>query len=234
MAQKTTENKIDKITIGCIILFLFPFLLIGIWTLYSSLNKLYLQNKAKNWIPIEAEIKNVEFISVRNAGSRGNSFETKCTYTYTFKSKKHTSNIISIGYNRNNTEKHRELYDLLRYVNKITAYVNPTKPNDSTLIKGTNSSTISLLIFSILWNSFILVFFKYKNKKLVIAFVLFFIFGLATIIFGVYHTDFEKRINIIDKKSIEEIKETERKQFEESIQRYENTIPIQVNSSPHN
>ena len=214
MKQKDTESNSNRGNIGCIILFISPFLFIGVWTLYSSLNKLYLQNKAKDWIPVEAEIRDVDFITTR-IGFRGESFETQCTYTYTFRDEKYTSNTISIGYGSNNTENHRELYDLLKYTNKITAYINPNKPSDSILAKGMNSSAISLLIFSILWNGFIIVFYNSKNKKLLIGFMLLFIIGLATIISGVSHTDFKKKINIIDKKSKREIEELERKQFEE-------------------
>ena len=223
--MKPKENKtiFKVIGNGCGVLFILIFLIVGIWPLYLSITNFYLQNKTKDWIPIEAHIKDVDFITTYHTGSSGKSYEVKCSYTYIIENNEYTNNTISIGYGSNNTENHNELYELLRYNDKVTAYVNPEKYENSTLAKGVNSSTTSLLIFSILWNGFILIFLKNKNKRILIIFALLFISGLLIIISGVTHTNFKEKINIIDKKSKKEIEEIKRKQFEESIERYENS-----------
>ena len=213
MKQKNTNKEGSKTNLGCVILFLLPFFIVGVWSLYVSLNGLYLQSKVINWIPVESVINNVEF--VRTPTRRGETFETKCNYNYKIQGKTYANNNISIGYRKNNTENHRKLYDILIYANKVTAYVNPNNYNESTLTRGSNSSTISLLIFSLLWNGFIVVLFKNKNKIVIGIFILFFIISLGIIISGVLHTDFEKKLDIIDKK------ETESGVFQESINRYE-------------
>ncbi|WP_435261838.1 DUF3592 domain-containing protein [Tenacibaculum sp. nBUS_03] len=207
--------------IGCAILVIVPFLLIGIGTLYISLSNLYLQIKTNDWIPVEAQIKDVKLISTpHDDGSY--SYETKCTYTYIYENINYTNNIISIGYGNNNTENHQELYKILQYTNILTAYINPNKPNDSTLAKGINSTTTSLLIFSILWNGFIFVFYKAKKyKKIIPFFILIFISGFVIIISGISHTNFKEKITIIDKKSEKEIKQIEEELFYKAIEEHE-------------
>jgi len=211
--------------IGCITLIILPFLLIGIGTLYISLSNLYFQIKTNDWVPVEAQIEDIKLISTPHDDGAGYSYETKCTYTYIYENKNHTNNIISIGYgnnNNNNTENHQELYEILKYTNILTAYINPDKPNDSTLAKGINSTTTSLLIFSILWNGFILVFYKANQyKKIVPIFALIFIGGLIIIISGISHTDFKEKINVIDKKSKKEIEQIEEELFYKIIEEYE-------------
>ncbi|WCC41118.1 DUF3592 domain-containing protein (plasmid) [Tenacibaculum finnmarkense] len=219
------KNKLSNNTegVGCIILFILPFLLIGIGTLYLSLNTLYLQSKTMNWIAVDALIESVDFITTYGHGADdGITYETKCTYTYIYENKNYSNNIISIGYGSNNTENHKELYKTLQYVNRLTAYINPEKPNDSTLAKGINSSMISLLIFSILWNGLLLVFYKGNKYRIITPlFILVFICGIIIITTGVFHTNFKKKINILEKKSKEEIEQIESELFYKAIEEYE-------------
>lgn len=216
------KNKIEnkKLGFGCALFFILPFFLIGIITLYISLSNLYFQIETNNWVPVIAKIKNVEIVATAsNISEPSISYETKCNYTYTYNNKKYTNNIISIGYGSNNTENHQELYRILKYSSSLTAYVNPDKPNNSTLVQGINSSTTSLLIFSILWNSFIILFLKAKNnKRLIFIFVTIFIGGLVVIISGISHTNFNKKINIIKKKSEREIEQMKDKELQEMIE----------------
>jgi len=215
---------------GCFILFIIPFLLVGIATLYIGLSNLYFQIETNDWVPVKAKIIDVEIVATSSGGGRvrgggGTSYETKCNYRYSYKNIKHTNNIISIGYGNNNTENHQELYAILKYASTITAYVNPENPNNSTLVKGINSSTTSLLIFSILWNGFVLFFFVKKNvRKFTFIFAVIFISGLIVIISGVSHTNFKKRINIIEKKSEKEIEEMKGKELKEIIEKYGSDI----------
>ncbi|CAA0227924.1 DUF3592 domain-containing protein [Tenacibaculum maritimum] len=221
MKLKNTITK-NIAGIGCATLIILPFLLIGIGTLYISLSNLYLQIKTNDWIPVKAEIEDIKLISTPHDDGGGYSYETKCTYTYIYENKNYTNNIISIGYGNNNTENHQELYKILKYTNVLTAYVNPCKPDDSILAKGTNSTTTSLLIFSVLWNGFILVFYRAnKYKKITPIFILIFISGLVIIISGISHTNFKERITVIDKKSEKEIKQIEEELFDKIIEEYE-------------
>ena len=215
MKNKLSNNREG---VGCVILFILPFLLIGIGTLYISLNTLYLQIKTMNWIAVDALIESVDFITTYDDDD-SITYETKCTYTYSYKNKNYINNIISIGYGSNNTENHKELYKTLEYTNRLTAYINPEEPNNSTLAKGINSSMISLLIFSILWNGLLLVFYKGNKYRIITPlFILVFICGIIIITTGVFHTNFKEKINILEKKSKEEIEQIESELFYKAIE----------------
>ena len=221
-----TKTKITRVlgNITVFSLLVLPFFIVGIWTMYISLTSFYEQIQTRNWIPIEAEIQDIKYVSTEHISSdnrRGESYEVKCIYTYFFNSVKYTNTIISIGYGSNNTENHSELFNILKYVNKLTVYVNPDKNESSVIVKGTNSSTISLMIISILWNGFILIFLS-KNIIVPRIFALLFVCSIILIASGVLHTDFRKKINIIEKKSEKEIDEIIRKSLQESIKYHEN------------
>ena len=213
-----------KHSLGCFIMIIIPLFLIGLTTLYIGLTNLYLQVETNNWVSVTAKIIDVEIVATRSSGGGihggdGISYETKCSYSYFYKNKKYTNNIISIGYGSNGTENHQDLYDLLKYANTIKAYINPDKPYDSILAKGFNSSTISLLIFSVVWNSFILLFFRTKNlKQTMFIFIVIFISGFIVLRSGVIFTDFKKKIKIIEKKSEQEIEKMGDKELEEMIE----------------
>ena len=198
--------KKNKQGTGCLLLFFSPFILVGIAILYMGLKDLYLQNKTSNWIPVQAHIEDVEFVTY-STGEGGGSYETKCTYSYTYKNKKYSNNIIAIGYRANSDRNHRELYEILKYdANIVTGYVNPESPNNAVLIKGKiMSSIISLLIIPFSIFVFIAIFFNRKNKVLSFSFSLIFVAGILLVSSGVLQTNFKKKIIVIDKKTKEEI-----------------------------
>ena len=198
--------KKNKQGTGCLLLFFSSFILVGIGMLYMGLKDLYLQNKTSNWMPVQAHIEDVEFVTYSTKG--GSSYETKCTYSYTYKNKKYSNNIIAIGYRANSNGRNQdELYEVLKYdANIVTGYVNPDNPNNAVLIKGEiMSSTISLFIIPFSIFVFIAIFFNRKNKVLFFSFSFIFVAGILLVSSGVFQTDFKKKIIVIDKKTKAEI-----------------------------
>ncbi|MFC5045402.1 DUF3592 domain-containing protein [Aquimarina hainanensis] len=224
-------KKRDLPANGCISLLVLPFLLIGMVSLYLSVSPIYFQFKARNWIPVNAQLIDVTLIKTPHGDGPGYSYETQCNYTYTYKHNTYTNQTISFGYGNNNTENHEELYDMLKYTTEVVAYINPKNPQDAILAKGINSSTISLLVFAILWNGMLGIFvarFFINHKSHIIytwVFIFVFISGFILISSQVLHTDFEEKIKIVTQKTKEEIEQMKQQQIENAIKLFENQQP---------
>lgn len=157
----------NKLAAGCLIMFITPFIVIGIgtfsWSVYRFLESLYTNSwQATPALVTECSIKTED---------TGESYLEKVliSYTYTFTGKKYTSSRIAIGYSTNNIEDHRAIYDKLKSAKTVMVYVNPDDPRKAVIVKGTNQSTIFLFLFSIMWNSFLaafaIPFFLWRKEK---------------------------------------------------------------------
>jgi hypothetical protein len=157
----------NKLAAGCLIMFITPFIVIGIGTFSYSVYRFLESLPTHSWQSTPATVTECRIKTVEDIES--DSQKVLITYNYTFAGKAYTSAQISIGYSTNNVEYHRELYEVLKNARRIMVYVNPDNPNNAVVVKGTNNSTVFLFLFSIMWNSFLaafaIPFFLWRKEK---------------------------------------------------------------------
>ena len=201
------ENEIpkEKSPSGCLILFLAPFILIGIWSLSYSLKNIYKSVSTSDWTRVTATINDLK-LDHEIDDDGGESDLVKINYEFFIKNKNYHSTKIAFGYGRNNTEDHESLFHKLENCKKVIAYVNPADNYDSILIKGLNNSIIGMLIFSIMWNSLISIFLlplftkniKYDPKKVLPFVVIIWLIGFTLLLTKSVKTNIENRIEVIE------------------------------------
>lgn len=130
--------------------------MVGLGTLLFSSYSIFKTEQAKGWIPVSANIEKTDITSHSNKGTV--SHEVIVRYLYVIEGKKYSGNRIAFGYGMNNIDDHDGLYSKLENSKKVLVYVNPSNNEESVIVPGMNDSITGLLIFTILWNSFIVVF----------------------------------------------------------------------------
>lgn len=196
---------------GCGLVFILPFLLIGLGCLSFSLYYIFKTEQAKGWIQIPANVQKIDIDSHSNKGTV--SYEVIAKYFYTIEGKKYSGDRIAFGYGMNNIDDHDGLFSRLQSSKRIIIYVNPNDKQESVIVPGMNDSIVGLLIFSILWNSFIVALGivplfvkgvdrnnkpKYTSREatLIIAFV--WGIGIILLLSKCLHIDIESKINVIE------------------------------------
>lgn len=153
--------------VGCLIMFLAPFLILGIGTFTYSVFGLLQGLTTVYWEPTTATINECSILNSEDSESY--SQEVIISYTYMFAGKTYIGTRISIGYTLNNVEDHSELFEKLKNAEKILVYVNPYNPSKAVIVRGMNNSTFFLFLFSIMWNSllsvFIFPYYKWRKEK---------------------------------------------------------------------
>lgn len=202
------ELKEKKTSWGCVILFFMPFVLVGLWTFFSSIINIYNSEKTQNWPKVIANVKNVK-LDYHNDDDGGESYEVKIKYEYLINNKKYQSEKVGFGYGMNGTEDHESLFYKLENSKKVIAYVNPNNNSDSILIKGINNSIIGMLIFSIMWNSLLSIFLiplftkdnpRYSPKKIMPFVVIIWIVGFVLLLTKSTHIAIENKVEVIEYK----------------------------------
>jgi hypothetical protein len=145
-----------KLATGCLIMFITPFIVIGIGTFSYSVYQFLEGFSTHYWQETPATITDCQLKSYENSESVTE--KVFVSYTYKIDGKNYTSSQIAAGYSTDNVEDHRKLYQILNNAKKIMVYVNPRNHKKSVVIKGTNNSMVFLFLFSIMWNSFLAVF----------------------------------------------------------------------------
>ncbi|MDQ6470660.1 DUF3592 domain-containing protein [Flavobacterium sp. LHD-80] len=154
-----TENDTWIVTkmkgYGCIGLFFLPFVLVGIGILIYSLNNIYNSQKIKDWTKVTATVAHIK-LDYDNDNEGGDGiYEVKIGYKYKIGNKEFLGHKIAIGYSGGNGEEHVALFSKLENAKKISVFVNPDNNSEAIIIKGINNSIAGVLIFSIMWNSFV-------------------------------------------------------------------------------
>lgn len=191
--------------------FIAPFVLIGLGTLIFSSYSIFKTEQAKSWFPVPANVEKIDIDSRSNKGTM--SYEVIIKYSYTIEGKKYLGNRIAFGYGMNNIDDHDGLFSRLERSKKIIVYVNPNDRQECVIVPGMNDSITGLLIFSILWNSFIvalgiLPYFikgvdennkpKYTSKEATWIIVIIWAIGIIILLSKCLHIDIENKINVIE------------------------------------
>ncbi len=146
----------NKLAVGCLIVFIIPFVVIGAGTFFYSVYQLLEGFSTNYWQETPATVTECR-IEV-NESSESVTEKVHISYTYNIAGKTYTSSQIAAGYSSNNVEDHRNLFEVLKSARKILVFVNPKNPCKAVVVKGTNNSMIFLFLFSIMWNSFLAAF----------------------------------------------------------------------------
>jgi hypothetical protein len=192
---------------GCVSLFTFPFLLIGLGILSYGLYYLYKTEQAKNWIQIPAYVEKTDLDVHTN--DETTTYQVLVTYSYKIKGEKYLGNRIFFGYSGSNIENHEALYAKLKNSRKIMIYVNPNKNQEAVIVPGINYPIIWLLIFGVFWISFFGIFslplfikdvhnnlrFSYKKTAFILGFIC--VASFIILLSGCLHFDIQNKINVL-------------------------------------
>jgi hypothetical protein len=198
------EPKASKTTIGCVILFLTPFVLVGLGTLGFATYQFGKVLQARDWKPVSATVRSLEWIS--NSDSESTTYTIKIEYDYSFETKSFTGNTVSFNSGMNNIEHYRPLYDKLDRSKVIQIYVNENDPAESVVIRGVTNAIIGLLMFSFMWNSIIMIFVlpmifkRIKMKTLVWIMVVIWVSGACKFIFHIGDINISEQAVVIEEK----------------------------------
>ncbi len=196
---------------GCISLFTFPFLIVGLGVLTYALYCFARNEQAKKWIRVPAHIEQTDFDIHSHKGT--DTYEVIIRYSYEIEGKKYLGNRIYFGYGGSNLEGQEELFSKLKSSSIINIYVNPEKRNEAIIVPGMNDSITWLLIFSLVWNSFFGLFCfapffkdldenpksKISYKKMALGVAIIWVLGFVILISGCFHIEIEKKINVIER-----------------------------------
>ena len=136
---------------GCLILFIGPFVVVGLFTLYLSARCIYKSQVSKSWTKTIGSVENIKY----ETSSDDDSQKILIRYSYNWGNKTYSGENIGFGYSMNNIDSHSAIFEKLRYSKKINIFVNPRNIEESVITTGLNDSLIGISIFTIMWNSFI-------------------------------------------------------------------------------
>ncbi|MFH7036906.1 DUF3592 domain-containing protein [Flavobacterium plurextorum] len=197
-------------------MFIIPFLLIGLGTLSFSSYNIFKALQAKGWTPVSANIEKTDITSHSNKGTV--SHEVIVRYLYVIEGKKYSGKRIAFGYGMNNIDDHDGLYSKLENSKKVLVYVNPSNNEESVIVPGMNDSITGLLIFTILWNSFIVVLGilpfvikgvdennepRFTAKEATWIIFIIWIAGFAILFSNCFHIDIESKINVLESRNVD-------------------------------
>lgn len=196
---------------GCLVLFLIPFICMGLIGLFYSINKMYEGYTCRDWGRIIANVEKVDFVIKKSSGrNSGTSYLVNVKYNYLINNKKYSSDRVSFGYGANNTDNHHQIFDVLKGAKRIVVYVNPEDSAEAVVVPGINNSIMGIFIATIMWNSLVIVLsvlflgnIKTDNKWLGIVLISF--VGLIWAIgFGIlttksFNVQIEKKIEVVEK-----------------------------------
>jgi len=156
--MNNNQNKIssDRKGVGCLTLFFFPFVLLGLGTFLFSSYYFFKSIQASTWQKAEAQIiyTNLDKKKAHRIDDV-DTYENKAEYLYAIDGQEYKGNKIGFGYSQNNFDRHFQVSEKLKYAHKITVWVNPRNHSESVISKGINNSTIGVFLFSLMWNSLV-------------------------------------------------------------------------------
>ncbi|MFD1001590.1 DUF3592 domain-containing protein [Ohtaekwangia kribbensis] len=202
-SEPTGQKKSIK-SMGCLVLFITPFVLIGIGTFGLALYQFGKVAQARNWTPVHAKVLSVEMVS--SSDSESTSYKVEMKYKYSVSSQTFMGSSVSFNSGMNNIEHYGELYNVLNQSQVIQIYVNENDPAESVVIRGITNAMIGMLIFSIMWNSLLLTFLlpalnrKLEMKKVLIVTLVMWALGIGKFIFQVGDIDISTQVSVIEAK----------------------------------
>lgn len=195
---------------GCFGLFLLPFVLVGVWTLFYSLYNIYNSQKTADWSKVTAIVEDIK-LDYNSDSDGGGTYVVHIRYKYKVHNKEYLGDKIAFGYGGNDTEEHDLLFSRLENAKKIVVFVDPNNNSDAIIIRGINNSIIGVLIFSLMWNSLISIFVipiflkensKFKFKYLLAAIVIIWIIGIALLGSDSTKIPFGEKIEVLESKKL--------------------------------
>jgi hypothetical protein len=202
-SEPTGQKKSIK-SMGCLVLFITPFVLIGIGTFGLALYQFGKVAQARNWTPVHAKVLSVEMVS--SSDSESTSYKVEMKYKYSVSSQTFMGSSVSFNSGMNNIEHYGELYNVLNQSQVIQIYVNENDPAESVVIRGITNAMIGMLIFSIMWNSLLLTFLlpalnrKLEMKKVLVVTLVMWALGIGKFIFQVGDIDISTQVSVIEAK----------------------------------
>jgi hypothetical protein len=202
-SEPTGQKKSIK-SMGCLVLFITPFVLIGIGTFGLALYQFGKVAQARNWTPVHAKVLSVEMVS--SSDSESTSYKVEMKYKYSVSSQTFMGSSVSFNSGMNNIEHYGELYNVLNQSQVIQIYVNENDPAESVVIRGVTNAMIGMLIFSIMWNSLLLTFLlpalnrKLEMKKVLVVTLVMWALGIGKFIFQVGDIDISTQVSVIEAK----------------------------------
>ncbi len=200
-SEPTGQKKSIK-SMGCLVLFITPFVLIGIGTFGLALYQFGKVAQARNWTPVHAKVLSVEMVS--SSDSESTSYKVEMKYKYSVSSQTFMGSSVSFNSGMNNIEHYGELYNALNQSQVIQIYVNENDPAESVVIRGVTNAMIGMLIFSIMWNSLLLTFLlralkrKLEMKKVLVVTLVIWALGIGKFIFQVGDIDISTQVSVIE------------------------------------
>jgi hypothetical protein len=190
--------------IGCLLLFITPFVLIGLGTFGLATYQFAKVIQAADWTPVHATVLSVEMVSGNDSESV--SYKVEMEYEYSIGSKTFTGKTVSFNAGMNNIEHYGELYSVLDRARVIQIYVNENDPAESVVIRGVTNAMVGIFIFSIMWNALLLSFLlptlnkKVKAKKVFIITIVIWVLGFSKFIFQIGDIDISTQVPVIEMK----------------------------------
>ncbi|MDR1497499.1 MAG: DUF3592 domain-containing protein [Puniceicoccales bacterium] len=137
------------------ILFISVFYAVGIGILGYGVYMLYQSQTASRWPTVEGKILECNVIESHRSGhSRGttHTYEAKVRYSYVVAGTQLEGSRIAFGYSGSSGEHvHNEIADRLRTSRAVMVRYDPNNPSRSVLSYGINRSTITSLVFGVMW-----------------------------------------------------------------------------------
>lgn len=201
LAKQAEVPKSKKVS-GCLILFATPFVLIGVAAFILPLYQFGKVIQAKEWTPVKAKVLSVDMISSSDPGSTSRKVEME--YEYVAGSETIIGNTVSFNLGMDNVEHYGDLYNSLSRSQVIEIYVNESDPAESVVIRGVTNAMIGVFIFSLMWNSLLLIFAlpilfdKTKLTKVLVITVVIWVLGMSKFIFRIGDIDISRQVSVIE------------------------------------
>jgi hypothetical protein len=111
---------------------------------------------ASNWPSVPGDIRICE-IKKKLDVDVGTIYHLHVRYSFKVNNRPHRGNRIAYGYSASNKyAEHAILYDMLSRAQYISVRYNPSNPADSVLISGLNPFIVRIILFGLIWISFVL------------------------------------------------------------------------------
>ncbi len=202
--QEALAAEKRKAPMGCLYAFLTPFVLVGIGTLVLFFYQLWMVYQASSWKPIPANV--VHFDIVYSSSGESTSSKVEISYSYSVGNTLYTGDRFSFNVGSTNVENNGKLSSILENAKVIQVYVDEDDPEDSVVVRGLTNGIIFMGIFSLMWNSLLVIFLlpligkKIEAKKIIVFVVVVWVLGIGKFITGVGDVDTSKGVVVIESK----------------------------------
>jgi hypothetical protein len=139
---------------GCMVLFGFPFLLIGLGVAGYGVHSWLLYQRSGSWQKVPATVQDVKFIE--NSDTDGDTYSVDATYTYTVGGKTYTGHRVGIvGGSSSSYGMHRKRYEELKAAHDsgktVTALVDPHDPSQAVLYREAETWLLVMIPFGLVF-----------------------------------------------------------------------------------